>query len=216
MVAPDRAFELNVAVAYNQGWGNLTDSVSIAGERKVQDVAGAGLALELDLGYRTSPRFAAGVYGTLAFFSNQTDVSGTGVRSLTADSRACGTRSLFERSVRGSPWAPGTARAGSSRMLATIHCDRVGSSGVSSLEPIFACRERPPCSVRGFRNQRHVQRDVAQLRLPQSRRTAGVCVFHRRRSGEVRRRRDLCDVFRRNSGWHSMRQCLCASVTSSR
>jgi len=86
MVAPDRAFELNVGAAYNQGWGDLTDSVSAAGEtfgRKVQDVAGAGIAFEIDLGYRSSPGFAAGLYGTLAFFSNQTDVSGTGVRSLT-------------------------------------------------------------------------------------------------------------------------------------
>ena len=60
MVAPDRAFELNVATAYNQGWGDLTDSVSAAGQtfgRKVQDVAGAGIAFEIDLGYRSHHRF---------------------------------------------------------------------------------------------------------------------------------------------------------------
>jgi hypothetical protein len=87
MVAPDRAFELNVAAGYNQAWGDLTDSASTVGQtfgREIQDVAGAGLALELDLGFRSTPRFGAGLYGTLAFFSNQTDIGGTQVRSLSA------------------------------------------------------------------------------------------------------------------------------------
>src|SRR5262245_32371164 len=69
MPAPTRAFEINVASAYNQGWGNLTDTTSFVGRtfgRQVQDIAGAGLQFELDIGYRISPMFAAGVYGTFA------------------------------------------------------------------------------------------------------------------------------------------------------
>jgi hypothetical protein len=50
----------------------------------VQDVAGAGLALEIDLGYRAAPDFGGGFYFTIAQFTNQTPVSGTDVRSLTA------------------------------------------------------------------------------------------------------------------------------------
>jgi hypothetical protein len=87
MSVPDRAFELNVSTAYNQGWGDLTDAVSVEGQtfgRRVQDVAGAGLALELDLGYRASPTLAGGFYGTVAQYTNQTEVSGTKIRSLTA------------------------------------------------------------------------------------------------------------------------------------
>ena len=87
MPAPSKAFEINVGTAYNQGWGNLTDPVSAAGQtfgRQLQDVAGAGLQFELDLGYRASPAFAAGIYGTVAQFTNQTQVEGTNVRSVTA------------------------------------------------------------------------------------------------------------------------------------
>jgi hypothetical protein len=87
MLAPDRAFELNLSTAYNQGWGDLTDSTSNAGiafGRKVQDVAGAGIAFEVDLGFRSAPRFSAGLYGTVTLFTNQIDSPGIEVRSLTA------------------------------------------------------------------------------------------------------------------------------------
>jgi hypothetical protein len=87
MPAPHQAFEVNVTTAYNQGWGNLTDTQSLLGRsfgRQVQDVAGAGLQFELDLGYRVSPMFALSAYGTLAQYHNATDVSGTNPRSVTA------------------------------------------------------------------------------------------------------------------------------------
>jgi hypothetical protein len=87
MPAPAKAFEINFASAYNQGWGNLTDNQSIAGRtfggRQVQDVAGAGLQFELDLGWRATPSLAVGVYGTIAGYTNQTPVNGTNFRSLT-------------------------------------------------------------------------------------------------------------------------------------
>jgi hypothetical protein len=86
MVAPDRAFELSVAAGYNQGWGDLTDQTGGSLQpfgRKVQDVAGAGIQLELDLGFRSTPRFGVGFYGTFAFYSNQTELDGANVRSLT-------------------------------------------------------------------------------------------------------------------------------------
>src|SRR5689334_23327229 len=87
MPAPSKAFEINFASAYNQGWGNLTDTQSIVGRtfggRQVQDVAGAGLQFELDLGWRATPSLAVGVYGTIAGYTNQTPVNGTNFRSLT-------------------------------------------------------------------------------------------------------------------------------------
>ncbi len=104
MAAPVGAFELNFATAYNQAWGNLTDSVSPAARtfgRQVQDVAGAGIAFELDLGYRATPMFAEGVYGTVAGYTNQTPLSGADTRSLTAGVQG----QWFMRPFRAlSPW----------------------------------------------------------------------------------------------------------------
>src|SRR5262245_37412800 len=85
--APARAFEINASTAYNQGWGHLTDNVSVANRtfgRDVQDVGGAGLAFGLDLGYRVSPMFAFGAYGTFAGYTNQTPIEGVNNRSVTA------------------------------------------------------------------------------------------------------------------------------------
>jgi hypothetical protein len=87
MPAPSTALELNLSSAYNQGWGNLTDPQSIAAEtigRRFQDFAGAGVQFEVDLGLRISPMFGVGAYTTLTGYTNQTEVSGTNVRSLTA------------------------------------------------------------------------------------------------------------------------------------
>jgi hypothetical protein len=104
MAAPVGAFELNFATAYNQGWGNLTDSVSPTARtlgRQVQDFAGAGIVFELDLGYRASPMFAAGVYGTVGGYTNQTVLSGADTRSLTAGVQG----QWFMRPFRAfSPW----------------------------------------------------------------------------------------------------------------
>jgi hypothetical protein len=105
--APARAFEINVATAYNQGWGNLTDSTTVAQGRlfipgrKVQDVGGAGLQFELDLGYRATPMFAVHAYGTAAGYTNQTSLEGTNFRSVTAGLQGQVNLSPF-RSVN--PW----------------------------------------------------------------------------------------------------------------
>jgi hypothetical protein len=86
MPAPARALELNLSSAYNQGWGNLTDPTGSGFQsfgRQFQEAAGAGVQFEVDLGYRISPRFGVGAYGTIAGYTNQTNVSGTNVRSVT-------------------------------------------------------------------------------------------------------------------------------------
>jgi hypothetical protein len=87
MAAPSRAFEIGVAGLYNQGWGNLTDAVSplAAVGRRVQDVSGAGVGAEIDLGYRFMPQMAAGVFAQGSEFNRDDRLaSGTNVRTLTA------------------------------------------------------------------------------------------------------------------------------------
>jgi hypothetical protein len=88
MAAPTQAFEIGVSGVYNQGWGNLTDSVSprapLTG-RQVQDVSGAGIGGELQLGYRFAPPASVGVFGTFTEFdADQRLLSGTNVRSILA------------------------------------------------------------------------------------------------------------------------------------
>jgi hypothetical protein len=62
-VAPTRpTFELALGAGYTQGAGGA----GVIGS--IEDVAGPGGTLELQLGYRTSTRFAAGLYGTVARF----------------------------------------------------------------------------------------------------------------------------------------------------
>jgi hypothetical protein len=58
--------------------------VTAVSGRQIQDFAGAGLQLGLDLGYRLSPMFALGVYGTFAEYNNQTALDGANFRSVTA------------------------------------------------------------------------------------------------------------------------------------
>jgi hypothetical protein len=88
MAAPSQAFEIGVSGLYNQGWGNLTDSQSPLAPtigRQVQDVAGAGVGAEVDLGYRFMPQAAVSVFAQGSEY-NRDDVllSGTNVRSLLA------------------------------------------------------------------------------------------------------------------------------------
>jgi hypothetical protein len=88
MAAPTQAFEIGVSGLYNQGWGNLTDSRSPRAAttgRQVQDFAGAGIAAEVDLGYRFMPQAAVGVFaqGT-EYDADSRLLSGTNVRSLLA------------------------------------------------------------------------------------------------------------------------------------
>ncbi len=58
---PDRTFEIAVATGYAQGGGKLGGQLG-----SLEDVAGPGAAVEVDVGARIIPELAVGVYGTLA------------------------------------------------------------------------------------------------------------------------------------------------------
>jgi hypothetical protein len=92
MAAPVHAFEIGAAGLYNQGWGNLTDSTSPLAAttgRRLQDIGGAGIGAELDLGYRFIPQMAAGIFGQISEYdADQRLLSGTNVRSLLAGIQA--------------------------------------------------------------------------------------------------------------------------------
>jgi hypothetical protein len=62
--APTNAFELKVGAAYSQGFGMLTPRQSVL------DVAGAGIAADLDLDYRADPYWSFGVQGEYQEFAN--------------------------------------------------------------------------------------------------------------------------------------------------
>ncbi len=84
--APAQAFEVNGTVAYTQPWGHLTDTISPQGQvfgRNIQDFAGAGIQFGLDLGYRATPNWLVGVYGTFAEYNNNTPLNGANFRSVT-------------------------------------------------------------------------------------------------------------------------------------
>jgi hypothetical protein len=64
-VAPVRnAFELGVAAGYAQGGGKLGDNVG----SNLEDVAGPGGTVEVDVGYRLFPELSLGAYGTFSTF----------------------------------------------------------------------------------------------------------------------------------------------------
>ena len=56
---PDRNFEIAVATGYAQGGGKLGGTLG-----NLEDVAGPGAAVEVDIGARIIPQLAVGVYGT--------------------------------------------------------------------------------------------------------------------------------------------------------
>jgi hypothetical protein len=58
---PDRTFEIAAATGYAQGGGGLGGTLG-----NLEDVAGPGAAVEVDVGARIIPQLAVGVYGTLA------------------------------------------------------------------------------------------------------------------------------------------------------
>jgi hypothetical protein len=62
--ASDEALELQVSGGYQQGVG----SMSAASALHVQDVAGVGAGGELGAGYRISPRWLVGAYGSGAWY----------------------------------------------------------------------------------------------------------------------------------------------------
>lgn len=77
------AFEIGVATGYAQGAGKL------GGELELEDVAGAGGAVELDLGYRIIRQLSIGAYGTLGTFDQGDAIdSDTNVLAATAGVQA--------------------------------------------------------------------------------------------------------------------------------
>jgi hypothetical protein len=77
--APRRAFEVSVDLGWTQGFGSLRDG------RAVGDVAGAGAALGLGLGYRAIPYVSvAATAMALGFDASSTLPQGTMVRGLAA------------------------------------------------------------------------------------------------------------------------------------
>lgn len=80
----DRAFEIAVATGYAQGGGKLGGTLG-----NLEDIAGPGAALEIDVGYRILPSIAVGLYGTLAKSQHGDRIdSNTGVLGATAGVQA--------------------------------------------------------------------------------------------------------------------------------
>lgn len=113
LAAPAHALELGITTAYNQGWGNFTDSISPLAAttgRKIQDYGGAGIALEGDIGYRFMPSLSAGVFAQGVEYNREIEPSGTNVRSLLAGVQATYFMSPYRRL---NPWVNlGTAYRG--------------------------------------------------------------------------------------------------------
>lgn len=84
-VAPVRnAFELGVAAGYAQGGGKLGDNVG-----SLEDVAGPGGTVEIDVGYRIIPQLSVGAYGTFSTYQRGDSVIGdTDVLGATAGVQA--------------------------------------------------------------------------------------------------------------------------------
>jgi hypothetical protein len=80
----ERAFELQLGMGYGQGFGDIG-----SGLRDVHDISGAGGTIQATLGYRATPHFMFGVYGTGSQFARGGDtLSGTEVRTATAGLQA--------------------------------------------------------------------------------------------------------------------------------
>lgn len=78
------AFEIGVTTGYSQGAGKLGGSAG-----NLEDVAGPGAAVELDLGYRIIPQLSVGAYGTFSKYQHGDSVpSSTDVIGATAGVKA--------------------------------------------------------------------------------------------------------------------------------
>lgn len=77
VAAPRNAFEIGVATGYTQGGGPVGGNLA-----HLEDISGAGAAVELDASYRINPTFSVGAYGTFSKYatgdrvSDSTDVLG--------------------------------------------------------------------------------------------------------------------------------------------
>lgn len=84
MRAPRNAFEVQLGAGWGQGFGGIG-----TGSPAVDELSGAGGTLQLTLGYRVTPHFMIGVYGTGSQFKRGgSTVAGTDVRSSTAGLQA--------------------------------------------------------------------------------------------------------------------------------
>jgi hypothetical protein len=125
-VSPTRGpFELVIAGGYTQGAGGA----GMIGN--IEDVAGPGGTVELQLGYRLSPRFSAGAYGAVARFRHG-DAIGDGSRAYGA---TAGIQAVWHTSETRSvdPWfSVGAGWRG-------LWIDRVGAAA-SSMQGIELAR----------------------------------------------------------------------------
>jgi outer membrane protein W len=81
--APSNAFEIGVGAGYTQGFGGIQNGLN------VQQVANAGIAPELMLGWRASPRFEIGWAGQYQEFKADNDLTrGTNTRGLATNIEA--------------------------------------------------------------------------------------------------------------------------------
>jgi hypothetical protein len=84
VAAPGNAFELSVATGYSQGGGPVGGNLL-----RLEDVSGAGAAVEIDAGYRINPTFSIGAYGSFAKYDNGDRIAGnTDVLGATAGIQA--------------------------------------------------------------------------------------------------------------------------------
>jgi hypothetical protein len=72
VAAPENAFEISVGTGYSQGGGPVGGSLL-----HLEDIAGAGAAVELDVGYRINPTFSVGAYGTFAKYATGDHIAGS-------------------------------------------------------------------------------------------------------------------------------------------
>jgi hypothetical protein len=82
--AVQHAFEIGVATGYTQGGGKLGGNMG-----NLEDLAGPGGAVEVDLGYRILPQLSVGAYGTFSTYQKGDNlVSSTDVLGATAGVQA--------------------------------------------------------------------------------------------------------------------------------
>ena len=79
-----KSFEIGIATGYAQGGGKLGGALG-----NLEDVAGPGGAVEVDLGYRIVPQLLIGAYGTLSRSQQGDSLAGdTGVTGASAGVQA--------------------------------------------------------------------------------------------------------------------------------
>jgi len=82
--AVQNAFEISVGTGYSQGSGKLGGSAG-----SLEDIAGPGGAIEVDLGYRIVPQLSVGAYGTFSKYQHGDNLaSSTDVFGATAGVQA--------------------------------------------------------------------------------------------------------------------------------